>query len=192
MKHPGISERRDRSGRVRYQVRMRRADGYQAATLPTLAEALAWRSQALAAADGAADPPARPRPSQALSAPPGRAVTVEDAARRLCRGMVDGTIRTRDGLPFKPSVARKYEAALRLHVLPRIGAVPVATLTMGDVQRLVDEIAALSTAEVGRRSLTALRVALRVAVRYERSCRRTRARACVSRQVLTPRSCLTS
>src|SRR5205823_2582772 len=116
----------------------RRAAGYQVATLPTLADALAWRAQALAAAEGVSDPPARPRPSEALSAPSGRAATVEDAARRLCRGMADGTIRTRDGLTFKPSVTRKYEAALRLLVLPRIGAVPIATLTGGDCQRLVD------------------------------------------------------
>jgi integrase len=93
-------------------------------------------------------------------------MTITDAAKRLWRGMRDGTIRSRDGLTFKPSVTRKYETALRLHALPRIGAVPVATLTHGDVQRPVDELAAEHTPEVGRRTLTALRVALRVAIRY--------------------------
>lgn len=166
MKHPGITERRDRSGRVRFQVRVRSGGSYQTATLATLAGALAWRAEALAAADGTSEPPARPRPVAALTAPPGRAATIEDASRRLCRGMVTGTIRNRDGLTFKPSVVRKYEAALRLLVLPRIGVVPIATLTGGDVQRLVDEIAAERTPEHARKALTALRVALRVALRY--------------------------
>jgi integrase len=162
---PGISERRDRSGRVRYQVRVRRAGRYQTATFPKLAEAVAWRDEALAAAEGLADPPAPP----ARTGPrplPARAVTVADAARRLARGMVDGSIRARDGRPYKPSVVRKYEEALRCLILPRAGAVPIATLTAGDVQRLVDAIAAERTAEHARKALTALRVTLRVAERY--------------------------
>jgi integrase len=52
-------------------------------------------------------------------------------------------------------------------IVPRIGAVPVSTLTAGDCQRLVDEIAAERTPEHGRKALTALRVALRVCQRYE-------------------------
>jgi hypothetical protein len=80
--------------------------------------------------------------------------------------MRDGSIRGRDGKPFKPSTARKYEAALRLLIVPRIGAVPVTTLTGGDVQRLVDALAAEQTPEHARKALTALRVALRVCARY--------------------------
>jgi hypothetical protein len=45
-----------------------------------------------------------------------QAPTVEDAARRLVRGMRIGSIRTRDGKTFKPSTVRKYEEALRLSV----------------------------------------------------------------------------
>ncbi len=163
---PGITERRDRNGRVRYQVRVRRADTSQVATLPSYEAALAWRAQALGAVDGLSDPPARPKPSAVLSAPPGRALTVEDAARRLSRGMVGETVRTRDGRPFKPSTTRKYEEALRCLIVPKVGAVPVETLTRGDVQRLVDEMAAERTPEHARKALTALRVALRVAERY--------------------------
>lgn len=165
--HPGITERRDSNSRVRYQVRVRRADRYQTATLASLAEALAWRAQALGAAEGSSEPPSRPRPSAALSAPPGRAATVEDATRRLCRGMRDETLRTRDGRTFKPSTARNYEGALRRLVLPRIGSVPIATLRRGDVQRLVDALAAETSAAHARQALAALRVALRVAERYE-------------------------
>jgi len=89
-------------------------------------------------------------------------VTVADAAQRLCRGMKDASIRNREGRPFKASVLLKYETVLRTLVVPRIGAVPVSTLTRGDIQRLVDEIAVERTTEHARHALTALRVALRV------------------------------
>jgi hypothetical protein len=134
--------------------------------LPSYEAALAWRAQALAAVDGLSDPPTRPKATAALTAPPRTIVTVEEAARRLCRGMVNGTIRARDGRPFKPSTVRKYEEALRCTVIPKAGAVPIETLTRGDVQRLVDEMAAERTPEHARKALTALRVALRVAERY--------------------------
>jgi integrase len=161
---PGISERRDTSGHVHYQVRVRRSGNSQTATFAKLSEALAWRERALEAAEGGetlAPPQRRPAVS-----PPGRTVTVADASRRLCRGMVEGSVRTRDGRPYKPSVVRKYEEALRCVVLPRIGGVPIASLTSGDIQRLVDSIAAERTPEHARKALTALRVALRLAERY--------------------------
>jgi integrase len=162
----GIEERRDSDGRSRFRVRVRRRGSNLTATLPTLEEALAWRAKALSAADGVGEAPELPKPG-ATSPVPAVVVTVEDASRRLARGMVDGTIRTRDGRPFKPSVVRKYEESLRCVVIPKIGDVPVETLTRGDVQRLVDEIAAERTPEHARKALTALRVALRVAERYD-------------------------
>jgi integrase len=166
--YPGITERRDAAGRSRFRVRVSRRGQWFTATLPTLDAALAWRAQAISAAEGTAEPPQPPvarRPATSAEAP-GRAVTVEDAARRLVRGMLDGSVRTNRGHPYKPSVVRKYEENLRVLVLPRIGAVPIATLTGGDCQRLVDEIAAERTPEHGRKALTALRVALRLAQRY--------------------------
>jgi integrase len=164
--HRGIEERRDRDGRIRFRVRVRRHGHNLTATLPTLETALAWRAKALSAVDGIGEMPELPKPPEphAEQVAP---TTVEDASRRLARGMVDGTIRTRDGRPFKPSVIRKYEEALRCVVIPRIGEVPIETLTRGDVQRLVDEIAAERTAEHARKALTALRVALRVAERHD-------------------------
>jgi integrase len=164
----GIIERRDAQGRSRYRVRVNRSGQNFSATLPSLEAALAWRAQALSAAEGlgeAPEPPAAKRPTT-QAVPTGRAVTIEDAARRLVRGMRDGTVRTNKGQPYKPSVVRKYEENLRLLVLPRIGAVPIATLTGGDCQRLVDAIAAERTPEHARKALTALRVALRLAQRY--------------------------
>ena len=76
------------------------------------------------------------------------------------------SFRSRDGTTYKPSVVRKYEENLRTLVVPEIGAVPITTLTTGDVQRLVDGLAAERSPEHGRKALTALRVALRVAMRY--------------------------
>jgi integrase len=166
--HAGILERRDADGRARFRVRVARRGRTFGATLPTLEAALAWRAQALASIEGDAEPPAQPATKlpAPLPRPPGRAVTVEDAARRLVRGMRDGTVRTKKGGPYKPSVLRKYEEQLRCLVLPEIGAVPIATLTGGDVQRLVDALAANWTPEHARKALTALRVALRLAQRY--------------------------
>src|SRR5581483_1069202 len=103
--------RRDADGRIRYRVMVRRGGRLQTATLPTLEQALAWRAQALEAAEGLREAPARPARPRPRPEPPGRAVTLEDAARRLCRGMAEGSVRTRDGRPYKPSVVRKYDEA---------------------------------------------------------------------------------
>jgi integrase len=80
--------------------------------------------------------------------------------------MREGSVRTNRGQEYKPSVLRKYEEALRVLVIPEIGAVPVATLTRGDVQRLVDGIAAQRTPEHARKALVSLRVSVRLAERY--------------------------
>jgi len=140
--HPGIAERRDASGRVRYRVRVRRDGATLTATLPSLAEALSWRSRALDAADGLTDPPESPRRvSVAPARVPAPALSLEDAARRFCRGMLDGTARTRDGRQYGRQTTATYEGALRLRALPVLGRVPVAGLTRGHIQRLVSEIA---------------------------------------------------
>lgn len=163
---PGIRPRTDANGTTRYQARVRRNGVTLTATLPSLREALAWQTQALEAADGKAEVPPSPRRPTRPSGPSGAAVTVEDAARRLVRGMVDGTARDKHGRDYKPSVTRKYERTLRRDVLPAIGAVPVQALRRGDVQRLVDELAATKSPEHARQALTALRVALRASERW--------------------------
>ena len=161
----GVELRLDAEGKPAYRVRVRRGGSLQTATLSTVEEALAWRARAVAAARGEAEPPQSPsRPKPA--ALPREALTVEQAARRLVLGMRDGSIRTRDGKPFKPSVVRKYEEALRLGVLPLVGAVPVDSLRKGDVQQLVDSIAAQRTAEHARKALTALRTLCRTCEAY--------------------------
>jgi integrase len=162
----GVELRIDSDGQARYRVRVRRGGQAQTATLPTIAAALAWRAQALAAVDGKAEPPTAPRPVVVQQHASGRVVSVEAAAKRLCRGMLDGTIRNGSGRLYKPSAMREYESSLRVHVLPRIGELPISTLTRGEIQRLTDELAAEQGAATARKCLTAFRVVLRVADRY--------------------------
>jgi integrase len=66
------------------------------------------------------------------------------------------------GAPTKPQLFASTKKRCAAQSL--IGSGP--TLTGGDCQRLVDEIAAERTAEHARKALTALRVALRVCQRY--------------------------
>jgi integrase len=161
MTHPGIEERRDTDGRIRYRVRVRRSGATMTATLPTLAEALSWRSRALDAADGLGDMPEAPARLSAAPAPPGHALTFADAARRFVRGMRDGSSRTRDGRAYGRATVTNYEGALRRLVLPELGALPVATVTRGDVQRLVNEVAGRVSVEHARTVRAAVAVVMR-------------------------------
>ena len=113
----GIRARTLADGSTTYLVRVRRHGFTATETFPTLELALAFRAQAVAAAKGQAAPPAKPAPL-VVQPDATAAVTVEQAIRRLCRGMRDGTIRNSSGRTFKPSVVRGYESDLRLHVLP--------------------------------------------------------------------------
>jgi integrase len=157
-KHPGIEERR-RPSATTYRARVRKGGVMVSRTFTTLSAALAWRAEAVEGMTDRGVLPAPPPP------PPRRVATVADAARSLARGMVSGAVRTKVGTPYKPSVVRKYEEQLRTLIVPAIGDVPVGALTRGDVQRLVDGIAATRTPEHARKALVALRVALRVAER---------------------------
>jgi integrase len=160
----GIQEFADAAGRRRFRVRLRRRGQDFSARFEKLGDAIRYRDAVLDALAGHGDMPELPKP--VVPASPGRAVTVEDCARRLCVGMREGSVRTNRGQAYKPSVLRKYEEALRVLVIPEIGAVPVATLTRGDVQRLVDAIAAQRTPEHARKALVSLRVSVRLAERY--------------------------
>jgi hypothetical protein len=156
--HPGVQERRGPKGTT-YRVRVRTNGVLVSRSFTTVAAALAWRAEAL---EGIVDRGVLPAPAQP---PPRQVATVADAARSLARGMVSGAVRTRTGTPYKPSVVRKYEEQLRTLIVPAIGGVPVCALTRGDIQRLVDRIAAERTPEHARKALVALRVTLRVAER---------------------------
>lgn len=51
-------------------------------------------------------------------------------------------IRNRSGDPYKPSAIRGYDQALRLRVLPELGRVKLAELTLTDLQDFVDRLVA--------------------------------------------------
>lgn len=78
-------------------------------TFPTLAAARAWRQDAGGAVRRGA-----------MRAPDG--TTVRAAWEALETGMESGAARTRSGAPYKPSAVRSYSEAMRLRVLPALGA----------------------------------------------------------------------
>ena len=155
IKHPGIRVREDALGRRRYMVEVRRKGKRFTETYETLSEALAARDAAIRWMDGEGPPPAVVAPPRTVTA-----LTVEDAARRFCRGIADGTILNDEEKPYKPAVIRNHESALRLHVLPRVGAMPVATFGRADVKALLRALSGEGSS-VPRHVLNALRVVLR-------------------------------
>jgi hypothetical protein len=162
---PGIEARP--SGQ--YRVRINRRGVRCRPEFADLGDAISWRQRALAAIDH--DLPLPPLPEEPVpaprdSAPAASAATVEGAARRLLAGIERGEIRTKTGDLYKPATARKYEAALRLNVIPRLGGVNVTALKRGGVQRMVDTVAAGHGVEQAVNALTALRVVVRACERY--------------------------
>ena len=121
-------------------------------TFRTLAEARRWRAGALAqAAKGVR-----------LA---GTTQTLVDVAEAFVDGMRSGTVRTRSGEPYKPSVVREYERSLRLHVLPTLGGARLSRIQRRDVQRLADEmLAAGADPSTIRNALKPLQVIYRRAI----------------------------
>jgi integrase len=106
------------------------ADGRKVSrTFPTLAAARQWRGDMQGLA----------RRGVRVA---GSSVTLRAAGADLLDGMASGRVRGRAGDVYKPSVVRGYEQALRLHVLPTLGARPLSKIERRDVQRLVDEMLA--------------------------------------------------
>jgi integrase len=63
---------------------------------------------------------------------------VRESAEAWLEGARSGAILNRSGDRYKPSVIRGYEQALRLRVLPAIGAKRLSQVTTADLQLLVD------------------------------------------------------
>jgi integrase len=121
-------------------------------TFPTLSAARAWRVDALAGVRRGS-----------MRAP--RSTTLREAGERLIAGMRDGSVRTRSGDTYKPSAIRGYADALRLHVLPELGARRLADIQRRDVQRLADDLlAGRLTPSTIRNALMPLRVIYRRAI----------------------------
>jgi integrase len=68
--------------------------------------------------------------------------TVREAAEEWLAGARDGSIRSRSGDEYKPSTIRGYAEALRLKLLPSLGARRLCDLTAMDVQDVVDRLLA--------------------------------------------------
>ena len=99
-------------------------------TFPTLAAAKAWR----------ADAQSQVRSGRLRAA---RSQTLREAADVFLTGAREGSITCRSGEPYKPSTIRGYDEALRLRVLPALGANRLSEITHRDlrlyVERLVTE-----------------------------------------------------
>ena len=121
-------------------------------TFPTLAEARAWRSETQTGVRrGTLRAPAH--------------TTVQEDADELVAGMKSGRVRTRSGDPYKPSATRSYEAALRDHIVPRLGRTRLADVQHRDVQRIADDLLAEGRdPSTIRNALMPLRVIFRRAV----------------------------
>ena len=63
-------------------------------------------------------------------------LTVTEAAEALLAGMRDGTVTSRSQRPYKPATVRRYERALRLHVLPSLAPVRLTAVTRARVREL--------------------------------------------------------
>jgi integrase len=64
-------------------------------------------------------------------------ITVSDAAKVLLERIADGTAMNRSGRPYKAATERRYELALRVHVLPTLGHMRLSSVTRSDVKGLV-------------------------------------------------------
>src|SRR5688500_2198353 len=121
-------------------------------TFPTLAEARAWRSETQTGVRRGT-----------LRAP--EHTTVHEAADELIAGMKSGRVRTRSGDAYKPSATRSYEAALRDHIVPRLGRTRLGDVQHRDVQRIADDLLAEGRdPSTIRNALMPLRVIFRRAV----------------------------
>src|SRR5207253_10955136 len=76
-----------------------------------------------------------------------------------------GRVRNRSGDLYKPSAIRSYEAALRDHVVPRLGRTRLADVQHREVQRIADDLLAEGRdPSTIRNALMPLRVIFRRAV----------------------------
>jgi integrase len=141
MRTPGIVERHSRSCPSRTGGRCRCEPSFQAwaylpreqkkirKTFPTLAAAKAWRADAY----GAVRRGTMRGPSK---------TTLREAAEAFIAGAKAGTIRDRTGRAYKPSTIRGYERALKLRILPDLGAHRIGEIRSIDLQDLADRLLA--------------------------------------------------
>ena len=123
-------------------------------TFPSLAAARSWRADALSKFHRGEVTTDQSR-------------KVREAATELIDGMRAGTVRTRSGDEYKPSAIRSYDEALRVHILPTIGALRLSELRHRHVQMIVDQLHADGkSASTIRNAIMPLRVICRRAIRH--------------------------
>jgi integrase len=82
-------------------------------------------------------------------------------------GALQGVVRSRQGTRYRAGSVHTHEYRLRLHVLPYIGAVPVAAITPGVVRRWLEDLEAETSAATARMALDALRPVMRRLTEHE-------------------------
>ena len=147
-----------------FRARVRRRGLSLSASFPSEAEAEAWRAAAIVEIENDRTPTMPERPT--LSAPI-TPLTVEGACREWIAGAESGVVRTPKGRPYREGTLYTTEDRLRLHVLPYIGAMPVATLTPGVIRRWLEELQVETTATVAHTTLGAFRPVMRRLVELE-------------------------
>lgn len=137
----GIRRRHGRNCRSRDEGNCNCSEGWEASvyskrdgkkirkTFAREADAKSWRADAIAALG-----------KGTLRSP--KPTTVKQAWEAWHEGAKAGAIRHRSGDPFKPATIRSYERAMRLRILPDLGAVKLAEIRQPDLQRLVDRLLA--------------------------------------------------
>jgi integrase len=120
-------------------------------TFATLGEAKSWRANAtIALRKGTLRTPTRR--------------TLRQAADEWLDGAKAGTITKRNGQPYKPSVLRGYEQALRDRVLPDLGGARLSEIRRVDLQDFADRRADDLGASTIRNTIAPFRVIYRRAV----------------------------
>ena len=96
-------------------------------------------------------------------------VTVGEELDSLITGMQDGSVRTKRGEPYKPSVVVAYRLSATRHLKPAIGAYRLIDLERRRIQQLVEDLAATGmSGQTIRNTLMPLRVVVRRALRDDR------------------------
>ena len=121
----------------------------------SLAEAKAWRAEALVALR-----------QGTLRVPVPQ--TVRAAAEVWLNGARQGTVRDRSGRSYKPSTIRTYSEKLEAYVLPALGAYRLSELRRREVQALADEMLGVGLApSTVRNAIDPLRAIYRRAIQRD-------------------------
>lgn len=95
-------------------------------------------------------------------------VTLREAWETWLAGARDGSVMTRSGDRYKPSVIRSYETSMRLHVLEDLGAAKLSAISRFDIQAVADRmLAAGADPSTIRNAMMPLRVVYRRALGRE-------------------------